>query len=361
MIPFRRKHAFTLVELLVVIAIIGILIALLLPAVQAAREAARRSHCSNNLKQIGLAIHNHHDVFKCFPSAGRGPDDYVTFGPGVVPTNPSADTGSPEVAPKQTAGWMFQILPFMEQGPVHKGAGAVNSGALARSVALCAAAIPAYYCPSRRGVQATPNRSTKKYWYKELDVGADPLGIGDGSYTVGMTDYAGSCQNQGFANDFFSIYNNSSAISRAGFTSVRGGVGAIVRASTYRVQPGGGTYSNDTVISAASGFFGLRDGASNTLLAGEKGHRPEQLGTGGGIDAGGYSRGISADNMCRVDYRPMPDTPNGNMTWRFGSAHPAGFNAVFGDGRVTFIPYNVNLEVFGRMGHAADGRPYQMP
>lgn len=96
-----RTRGFTLVELLVVIAIIGILIALLLPAVQAAREAARRSQCSNNLKQIGLALHNYHDTFKIFP-------------PGSLADTTSADgTGAHAMS-----GWIL-ILPFMEAGAIH--------------------------------------------------------------------------------------------------------------------------------------------------------------------------------------------------------------------------------------------------
>lgn len=102
MVQRPRKSGFTLVELLVVIAIIGILIALLLPAVQAAREAARRSQCSNNMKQIALAIHNYHDTFKVFP-------------PGVIAARLNAGAGSHP----DSMSWMPMLLPFMEQAPLY--------------------------------------------------------------------------------------------------------------------------------------------------------------------------------------------------------------------------------------------------
>jgi prepilin-type N-terminal cleavage/methylation domain-containing protein len=110
--PLRRK-GFTLVELLVVIAIIGVLIALLLPAVQAAREAARRTQCSNNLKQVGLAVHNHVSALGVFPTGGTFPwarlSDYVT------------PDGRPFPAKKQGLSWAFQILPYREASNVHGG------------------------------------------------------------------------------------------------------------------------------------------------------------------------------------------------------------------------------------------------
>src|SRR5688500_9427944 len=98
----RHPRAFTLVELLVVIAIIGVLIALLLPAIQAAREAARRSQCQNNLKQIGLALQLHHDSKNRFPAASSG-----------SPLHPSG-------ADQYAVSWSFELLPFMEQRAIYE-------------------------------------------------------------------------------------------------------------------------------------------------------------------------------------------------------------------------------------------------
>lgn len=98
----RNKRGFTLIELLVVIAIIAILIALLLPAVQQAREAARRTQCKNNLKQLGLALHNYHDVFKTFP-----PARVRTYGSGIQAWNTS------------NVAWGARILPYIEQAPLY--------------------------------------------------------------------------------------------------------------------------------------------------------------------------------------------------------------------------------------------------
>ncbi|MEX0818470.1 MAG: DUF1559 domain-containing protein, partial [Pirellulaceae bacterium] len=103
-----KHRGFTLVELLVVIAIIGILVALLLPAVQAAREAARRMQCSNNLKQLGLALHNYHDTLKTFPPG------YVSNRPGVEGSSSWCRSGGVQGAP-----WTALILPYMEQQNLH--------------------------------------------------------------------------------------------------------------------------------------------------------------------------------------------------------------------------------------------------
>jgi prepilin-type N-terminal cleavage/methylation domain-containing protein len=128
----ERRLAFTLIELLVVIAIIGILVGLLLPAVQGAREAARRISCANNLKQIGVAVHNHHDTHSSFPTGGwdwNTPPWYID--------------GRPAIGEAQRAGWAFQLLPFLEQS---------NTWLAGPEVAI-GQPFSGFFCPSRRGMQ----------------------------------------------------------------------------------------------------------------------------------------------------------------------------------------------------------------
>src|SRR5207248_1286543 len=131
----QRRRGFTLIELLVVIAIIAILIALLVPAVQKVREAAARATCQNNLKQIGLACHGHHDAYKVLPCEGTtwaNPPTYLA--PGVPATGGSG---------VQQAGWLFQILPFVEQTAVWKGG---NGTSIAQcQINAIGAEIPIYF------------------------------------------------------------------------------------------------------------------------------------------------------------------------------------------------------------------------
>src|SRR5271166_4799775 len=128
-----RRAGFTLIELLVVIAIIAILIALLIPAVQKVREAAAIAQCKNQLKQIGLAFHTHHDTLKAFPSGGKdwSQDQYRTLVDGVP-----ADYND------QTWGWMYQILPYIEQHALW---------ADKSDILIAGTPIPTYICPSFRG------------------------------------------------------------------------------------------------------------------------------------------------------------------------------------------------------------------
>jgi prepilin-type N-terminal cleavage/methylation domain-containing protein len=112
----RRAQGFTLVELLVVIAIIGILVALLLPAVQAAREAARRNTCRNNLRQLGIAMHNHHDVRKAFPLASTQPYNTRQAGIQAGDATPSPATSAD---PVDGYSWLVQLFPYMEESQLY--------------------------------------------------------------------------------------------------------------------------------------------------------------------------------------------------------------------------------------------------
>lgn len=136
----RSQNGFTLVELLVVIAIIGVLVSLLLPAVQTARESARRTQCQNNLKQFGLAFHQHHDAFQFFPTGGW---DWAT--------PPNYVNGAPAIGNAQQAGWGFQVLPYIEHAAVWNGGGASTDND--KAIVAIGTTIKGFFCPSRRPPQ----------------------------------------------------------------------------------------------------------------------------------------------------------------------------------------------------------------
>ncbi len=296
----RRQHpGFTLVELLVVIAIIGILVALLLPAIQQAREAARRTECSNHLKQFGIAFQNHHDTYKHFPHGGNGWTYAPDYGQGL----------NPEVGVTQRAGWGFQVLPFIEQELVWRGNGGIDKDECQRQA--IGAAISTFFCPSRRPPQSPSAAS----WYNP-----------PGTYAHGMTDYAGS------------NHNNT---------------GVVIQINNN------GTWANGGPITTAN----ITDGTSNTMVLGEKRMNIAALNSFQSDDNEGYTSGFDHDVMRYTDtgHDPRPDTKTGDGQQRFGSSHPGGFMTVFADGAVHFISYDIDGPNFARMGQRNDGEPIYFP
>jgi prepilin-type N-terminal cleavage/methylation domain-containing protein/prepilin-type processing-associated H-X9-DG protein len=298
-----RRRGFTLIELLVVIAIIGVLIALLLPAVQKVREAANRVQCANHLKQIGTAFHNHHDSYGFFPDGGELWDKSRTF----------TESGQPQVAPYQFLGWGYQILPFMEQDPLWRNPD---------DAVVVGTPVSTYFCRSRRAPMVVHGRA--------------------------MLDYAGNggtdeTKDPGDTGDW-------------GWGNAKNGV--VVR------RPNGTTYRSASVRIEL-----ITDGSSNTLMAGEKCMQTDRLGMFPPDDDQGYTAGWDRDEIRWAVEAPSPDYIGNRPEYdhRFGSAHPAGFNAVFCDGSVRFIPYTIqsnnqppNLGVWQRVCIRDDGLPVSL-
>jgi prepilin-type N-terminal cleavage/methylation domain-containing protein/prepilin-type processing-associated H-X9-DG protein len=333
-IVLPKRRAFTLVELLVVIAIIGILVALLLPAVQYAREAARRTQCSNNLSQIAKAIHLHEHSMKVLPTGGDMPWPFL----------PRYQTSYGHIfgPDRQGGGWAYQILPFFENSSVQNQRG-INSTQMQSLIESSPMAM--YFCPSRR-------RTTRQQTRVLIDYAA-ATPTNDLSYTdTSNAQYAAM-----FRGNAFDI----------GTATGQTYSGVIVRTNWNWAANGG---KGESVGSTPPILLThIKDGISNTLMIAEKRLIPSQYSSGAWHDDRGWSDGWDPDIMrltsapFGADSSAQEDQNSGtvgDVGYHFGSAHATGMNCAFADGSVKFMPYTINRITFTRMGHRADSQVVDM-
>ena len=321
------RLGFTLVELLVVIAIIGILIALLLPAVQAAREAARRMQCKNHLKQLTTAFHAHHSAQGHFPSGGWG---WTWYG------DPDRGAGI-----QQPGGWVFNILPYMEQQAVHQMGSdgdpmTITSLQLDGSDARNATPISIMNCPSRRASVVYPNP------------GGWPLRGARVIPQHARSDYAAHSTTEGYQDSAdrqivepLSLADGDSVFN---WPDMSDHTGIVFQRSKISIRD-------------------ISDGSSKTYMVGEKYMCPDHYTDG--VDIGDNMpmyctqsdvlRYASYNFSTGVGAAPMQDTPGYVDSERFGSAHPGGCNMAFCDGSVRLISYDIDVLVHYRLGNRCDG------
>ena len=334
-----KRKAFTLVELLVVIAIIGILIALLLPAVQAAREAARNMECKNHLKQIGLAFHNHESTHGHFPTGGWG---WHWCG------DPDRGFGD-----RQPGGWLYNILPYMELNDIHEmGSGESQAMKLIAGGERNQIPISTFNCPSRRAAKVSPNPYQNSWgMYNARRVP-----------TLAHSDYAGSCTST---------------------DPVASQTKASTEPSSYNQGDGSFAwpdFSDHTGVVFCKSMISvgdITDGTSMTYAAGEKYMDPQHYEDGeeqgdnqpmyfshnadvvrvtywDPDDAGG-STGNDSDISGRSK-PPRTDTPGYQDKWRFGAPHVGGCNMVFCDGSARSISYEISPRIHSYLGNRHDGQ-----
>jgi prepilin-type N-terminal cleavage/methylation domain-containing protein/prepilin-type processing-associated H-X9-DG protein len=309
------RRGFTLVELLVVIAIIGVLVSLLLPAVQSAREAARRMQCGNNLKQIALAIHNYHDTHRSFPTSGNHRD---------------AARGRP---PTNGFSWISKSLPFMEQQNLHDRlnfnlplyAGTPND--ITTNWGAIQTVIPTLLCPSDPTQAVRNNLAAWWAWPAQPTPGAAPPQTFTNSQggPAAVTTYMG---NQG--NNFDSVPPQ----------------GPFERSPDQKV-----------------GFRDVLDGTANVLLLMERSPSWSPWcawAAGNGV----WAMTSFPINQARKTW-PMPNsTEAGGVKYGSISLHPGGIQVAMVDGSVQFLMETMDYATYVNLGHMANGLPlggFQQP
>jgi len=317
--PQRGRAAFTLVELLVVIAIIAMLIALLLPVVQAARESGRRTQCASNLRQLATACHVYHDNRGHLPTGGADVSSSITYVGGGT-------SGTPANPPNQAMGWIFQLLPYLEQSAMYTEPEAK----------IAPVNLPYLHCPSR----TAPN-------LKLINTGRAP------------TDYAAAIPGARVPSNpsVSSFWNNGDS--------------------------GGIICRNNPLGSGVVATFGsIPDGSSNTVMLGEKFISKNEVATGAcpeGLGANGWKNGWltgwSVSIIRETAFPPQHDSirfdqpnpvsgandanKNGlsafKQAYMFGSRHPSGALAAMGDVSVKLVKFSIDGDVWWALGGRQDG------
>ncbi len=359
----RRVSGFTLVELLVVIAIIGILVALLLPAVQSAREAARRIQCRNNLKQIGTAALNHESTHGYMPSGGWSP----------------WSAGDPDrgFGREQPGSWIYQILPYIEQQAIYDLPGdgdraRITTTQREQTKQLLGTPAPGFNCPSRRD-------NNPREWEMPPNwtpFSSLPMRLGD---PVVRSDYAGNAGDGEGGIEFFIREHPCTGQSDFNQYTWEFCFMPTQRDSGYRaiddgqqVWPPEDSQTGIIFTGAEIKFAEILDGSSNTILVGEKFMDPARYESG--VDSSGIVGGNDEQSMYSgfdwdvnvwgypedptqpVQSRPRLDTFGFDDLGIYGSPHPGGFHVTLCDGSVTSVSYDVDINLLSFLCNRFDAQ-----
>jgi prepilin-type N-terminal cleavage/methylation domain-containing protein/prepilin-type processing-associated H-X9-DG protein len=292
--PRAKRSGFTLIELLVVIAIIAILIGLLVPAVQKVREAAARTQCENNLKQLALAVHSYHDTYHRIPPNATTID--YTWGNGTT-------TGDSAVPGPNTWTWIARILPYIEQSPLANTYN-IPGGTLGNAQAGLATIIPVLLCPS-----ADPQTNPAKDW-------PNISGI-----VMGLTNYKGvSGCNWAWSHNTAFNYKDPAF----GNNGLDNGNGIFYRSDGPRKLT----------------LMAIKDGTSNTFMIGEDYHFYDQ-------HCGGWAYPNYVNSTCAIPLNYQDPYSNSSGNWgdrySFHSNHTSGANFAFADGSIRFVTDSIDL------------------